>query len=69
MSRILSSTWLLQGLEGQVQLHAQITRGGIYCEHANVLEGTPAAFSGRVLRTRELSDYIPGKVGGWLSDG
>lgn len=46
----------LQGLEGRAKVHAQVTRGGMYCEHADVLEGTPAAFSGRVLRMRQLAD-------------
>jgi hypothetical protein len=53
-------------LEGRVPLHAQITRGGIYCEHANVLEGTPSSFSSRVARMRQLSGYIPAQVGCWL---
>jgi hypothetical protein len=52
----------LQGLEGRLPMHSQITRGGIYCEHANVLEGTPSSFSARVNRMRQLSGYIPAQV-------
>lgn len=58
----MTSTIVMQGLEGYVKVHAQITRGGLYCEHANVLRGTPVSFSDRVRRMRELADYIPGRV-------
>ncbi|EFJ51686.1 hypothetical protein VOLCADRAFT_87378 [Volvox carteri f. nagariensis] len=53
---------LMQHLEGQLQLRAQIQRGWPFCEHPDVLEGMPLAFTQRLYRLRRLSAYLPSDI-------
>ncbi|EFJ51695.1 hypothetical protein VOLCADRAFT_87398 [Volvox carteri f. nagariensis] len=53
---------LMQHLEGQLQLRAQIQRGWPFCEHPDVLQGMPLAFTQRLYRLRRLSAYLPSDI-------
>ncbi|KAG2427381.1 hypothetical protein HYH02_014601 [Chlamydomonas schloesseri] len=53
---------LVQHMEGRLRLRAQVQRGSPWCEHADVLQGTPRAFADRVGRLRQLSAYLPSDI-------
>ncbi|GLI66344.1 hypothetical protein VaNZ11_010122 [Volvox africanus] len=53
---------LVQHLEGKLRLRAQMQRGWPFCEHPDVLQDMPRAFSERVYRLRRLSSYLPSDI-------
>ncbi|GLI66339.1 hypothetical protein VaNZ11_010076 [Volvox africanus] len=53
---------LVQHLEGKLRFRAQMQRGWPFCEHPDVLQDMPRAFSERVYRLRRLSSYLPSDI-------